>query len=106
MDLGGALVSAGTQIVVQFEQSGPTDRSPSNNGGTIVLLVWTASRTWDNAQRSSVPDDARAHSLGSHPAHRQAHGPSLWRGVRDWSAHHFDIEVDGRRIRLRVHSRL
>jgi acyl dehydratase len=86
---------AGTQVVMQFEQSGADGRVAVEQWWTMVLLgLHGVAGMGTMPADHRFPDEARANPLGSVTHRIDKDVARRYAEVSgDWSAHHFDIEV-------------
>jgi len=86
---------AGTQVVMQFEQTGADGAVAVEQWWTMVLLgLQGVTDLGTMPADHRFPDDARARPLGSVGHHVDKDVARRYAEVSgDWAAHHFDIEV-------------
>jgi acyl dehydratase len=86
---------AGTQVVVQFEQVDADGAVAVEQWWTMVLLgLHGVADLGTMPADHRLPEDARAHPLGSVSQHIDKDVAYRYAEVSgDWAAHHFDIEV-------------
>jgi len=86
---------AGTQVVMQFEQTDADGSVAVEQWWTMVLLgLDGVADLGAMPSDHRFPDEARAHPVGSATQHIDNHTADRYAEVSgDWSAHHFDIEV-------------
>jgi acyl dehydratase len=86
---------AGTQIVMQFEQVGADGTVAVEQWWTMVLLgLHGVADLGTMPAEHRLPEDARAHPLGSVSQHVEKDIATRYAEVSgDWAAHHFDLEV-------------